>query len=100
MTYDVLNKVSKAELIAWLRQNIFLPPISNDQFLREAKLQKLTDENENLLKKSKQLNQKLQAADIKGNHYEFMQLMIELTKLNDKIQSNSEKINKIIEIKK
>ena len=96
MTYDVLNKVSKAELIAWLRKNIFLPPISDQQFLQEAKLQLLMDENERLLEESKMLNEKLRKSS--DNHYEFMRLMVDLTKLNDKIEANSRKINKVINV--
>lgn len=96
MTYDVLNKVSKAELIAWLRKNIFLPPISDQQFLQEAKLQLLMDENERLLEESKMLNEKLRKSS--DNHYEFMRLMVDLTKLNDKIEANSRKINKVMNV--
>lgn len=100
MTYDVLDKVTKAELIAWLKQNVFLPPISEEQFLKEAKLQRLMDENKKLLEEGKVLNKKLVEADNIGNHYEFMRLMVESTKLNDKIQANSEKINKVMGIGK
>lgn len=100
MTHDVLERVSKAELIAWIRRNIFLPPISDEQFLQEAKLQRLMDENEQLLEESKALNRKLVEADNKGNHYEFMRLMVESSKLNDKIEENSKKINKSMGIGK
>ena len=94
MTYDVLNKVSKAELIAWLRQNIFLPPISDERFLQEAKLQRLMDENARLLEESKVLHQKLVEAS--DDHFKFMTLMVESSKLNDKIEVNAIKINKLI----
>jgi hypothetical protein len=100
VTYDVLDKVSKTELIAWLRRNIFLPPISDEQFLQEVRLQRLMDENKRLLEDNKNLNKKLIEADNSGNHYEFMRLMVESTKLNDKIQANSERINKLIGLRK
>ena len=92
VTYDALEKVSKAELIAWLKRNIFLPPISDEQFLQEAKLQKLMDANEKLLEESKALNKKLR--EVSNNHFEFMKIMVELDKLNDKINKNSTKIER------
>lgn len=96
MTYDVLNKVSKAELIAWLRGNVLLPSISDEQFLQEAKLQKLIDENERLLEENKNLNRQLIDADNNGNHYEFMRLMVESSKVNDKIEVNSKRISQLL----
>lgn len=98
MTYDILEKVSKAELIAWLRRNIFLPPISDEQFLKEAKLQKLMNDNEKMLEESKVLHQKLVEAS--DDHFKFMALMVESSKRNDKIEANAEKINKLIGVGK
>ncbi len=53
MTYDVLEKVGKNELIAWLRKNVFLPRISDEQFLKDIKLARLFAEEEELLKKTR-----------------------------------------------
>ena len=41
MTYEVLEKVSKNDLIQWMRKNIFLPDISNEKFLRDVKVARL-----------------------------------------------------------
>lgn len=92
MTYDVLEKVSKKELIAWMRNNIWLPKISDDQFLKDVKLARLFAEEEELLKKDKELVEKLEATT--GNPIEFMKLMIESDKLNEKLDKLSEEINK------
>lgn len=91
MTYDVLEKASKKELIAWMRKNVFLPSISDEQFLKEVKLARLFAEEEELLKKDKALVEKLQAAT--GNHYEFMRLMVESDKVNQQLDKLSKQIN-------
>lgn len=91
MTYDVLEKVGKKELIAWMRKNVFLPRISDEQFLKDVKLAKLFAEGEELLKKDKELVEKLQAAT--GNHIEFMKLMIESDKLNKQLDKLNKQIN-------
>lgn len=91
MTYDVLEKVGKKELIAWMRKNVFLPRISDEQFLKDIKLAKLFAEEEELLKKDKELVKKLQAAT--DNHIEFMKLMIESDKLNKQLDKLSKQIN-------
>ena len=94
MTYAVLEKVGKKELIAWMRKNVFLPGISDEQFLKDVKLAKLFAEEEELLKKDKELVEKLQEAT--GNHYEFMKLMIESDKLNLKLDKLSKQINECL----
>ena len=38
MTYDVLEKATKKRLIRWLRKNVFLPPISDEDFLCQIAL--------------------------------------------------------------
>lgn len=91
MTYDVLEKVSKKELITWMRKNVFLPRISDEQFLKDVKLARLFAEEEELLKKDKVLVEKLQANT--GNHIEFMKLMIESDKLNQQLDKVSKQIN-------
>ena len=32
MTYDVLNKATQKQLIAWIRENVFLPNIADKEF--------------------------------------------------------------------
>lgn len=91
MTYDVLEKVGKKELIAWMRKNIFLPKKSDEQFLKEVKLIRLFAKEEELLKKDRELCDKLQAAT--GKHIEFMKLMIESDKLNKQLDKLSKEIN-------
>ena len=92
MTYDVLEKVSKKDIITWMRRNVFLPRISDEQFLKDVRLIRLFAEEEELLKKEKELCEKLQAAT--GNHYEFMKLMIESDKLNERLDKLIKEINK------
>ena len=91
MTYDVLEKVSKKELIAWMRKNVFLPRISDEKFLKDIKLARLFAEEEELLEKDKVLVEKLQAAT--GNHIEFIKLMVESDKLNQQLDKLSKQIN-------
>jgi hypothetical protein len=92
MTYDVLEKVGKKELIAWMRKNVFLPRISDEQFLKDVKLIRLFAEEEELLNKDRALIEKLESA--KDNHIEFMKLMIESEKLNQQLDKLSKQINK------
>ena len=94
MTYDVLEKVGKKELIAWMRKEVFLPRISDEQFLMDVKLIRLFAKEEELLKKDKELVEKLQSAT--GNHIEFMKLMIESDKLNKQLDKLSKEINKCL----
>ena len=94
MTYDVLEKVTKAELILWMRRNIMLPPITDEEFLREAKLRKLINDSEELFKKQDILQKKMNEA--MDDHFKFMALMVESNKLNEKIEANAMKINELI----
>lgn len=91
MTYGVLEKVSKKELIAWMRNNVFLPKISDEQFLKDIKLTRLFAEEEKLLKQDKTLVEKLEAVTDKP--FEFMKLMLESDKLNEKLDKVSKQIN-------
>lgn len=92
MTYDVLEKVGKKDLIAWLRKNVFLPRISDEQFLKDVKLAHLFEEEADLLEKDRILIKKLEQA--KDNHVEFMKLLIESDKLNQQLDKVSKQINK------
>lgn len=94
MTYEVLEKVSKKDLIRWIRKNLFLPRISDEQFLKDVELDRLFAEEEELHKKNKALIDKLQTA--KDNPIEFMRLMIESDKLNSQIDKLSKRINKLM----
>lgn len=91
MTYDVLEKVSKKDLIAWMRKNVFLPNISNEQFLKDVKLARLFAEEAELLRKDKELVEKLQA--VADQPFEFMKLMVESEKVNDQLNKLSKQIS-------
>ena len=94
MTYDVLNKVSKKELIAWLRKNVFLPRISDEQFLRDVKLNTLMEKQEKLLEKDMQFCEQLEKA--KGNQFKFMAVLVESQKNYEEIKKTSAEIDKIL----
>lgn len=94
MTYEVLRRVSKKELISWLQKHVFLPNISDEDFLREVKLDTLFAKEQKLLLANKELNKQLeQAAD---NPIKFTELMIESQKLNEQINKVSESINDLL----
>jgi hypothetical protein len=94
MTYDVLEKVSKKDLIQWMRENIFLPDISNEQFLRDVKLARLFAVEKELLEKDKILNKQLEANT--GNTFSFMKILIESQKNDEKIEKVSAEIKKLL----
>lgn len=94
MTYDVLEKVSKKDLIQWMRKNIFLPPISNEEFLRDIEVNRLFAEQDELLKKDKDLNKQLEANT--ENTVAFMAILIESKKNDEKIRKVDAKINKLL----
>ena len=96
MTYDVLEKVSKKELIAWIRKNVFLPNISDERFLKDVKLARLFAEEEELLEKDRVLVEKLQAAT--GNHFEFMKLLVESEKVSQQLDKLSKQIDNCLEL--
>ncbi len=98
MTYDVLNKVSKRDLIQWMKKNIFLPDISDKEFLRDVELESLFAKERELLEADKQLNKKLQK--VCNNQAEFLRLMVEAEKLNEKINQVSERISILLNISK
>lgn len=94
MTYDVLEKVSKKDLIQWMRKNIFLPDISNKEFLRKIELESLFAKEKELLEKEKQLNKRLEANI--GNTVAFMAILIESQKIGEKLNKVSAKISKLL----
>ena len=97
MTYDVLEKVSKKELIQWMRNNVFLPDISNERFLRDVKLDRLFAEEKELLEKEKELNERLEANV--GNTVAFMAVLIESQKNDEKIEKVNTEIQKLLDLK-
>ena len=97
MTYDVLEKVSKKELIQWMRNNVFLPDISNEQFLRDIKLERLFAEEKELLEKEKELNKRLEANT--GNTVTFMTILIESNRNDEKIEKINTEIHKLLGLK-
>ena len=97
MTYDVLGKVSKKELIQWMRDNVFLPDISNEQFLRDIKLERLFEEKKELLEKEKELNKRLEANA--GNTVTFMTILIESNRNDEKIEKINTEIHRLLGLK-
>lgn len=97
MTYDVLEKVSKKDLIQWMRNNVFLPEISNERFLRDVKLDRLFAVEKELLEKDKKLNKQLEANT--GNTTAFMAIVIESQKNDEKIEKVNAEIQKLLGLK-
>ena len=94
ITYDVLNKVSKQELISWMKENVFLPSITDEQFLKDVKLKFLLAKEKDLLEQDRVLNDKLEAN--KKDPYKFMALMVEAQKLQNKMQKVSDEIKPLL----
>ena len=94
ITYDVLNKVSKQELIEWMKENVFLPSITDEQFLKDARLKFLLAKEKDLIEQDKVLNDKLEAN--KKEPYKFMALMVEAQKLQNKMQKVSNEIKPLL----
>ena len=93
MTYDVLNKATKKQLIRWLRKNIFLPPISDEDFLRQIALDSLMEEQAALIDEHRAWNEKAASAK---DQFELMRIMVELSKLSDRMEKNNKKIDKLM----
>lgn len=94
MTYEVLHKVGKKELIEWMKKNVFLPDISDEAFLREIKLEGLFAKEKELLEADKRLNEKLGKAT--KDPVRFMQLMQESQELNEQIEKVNKDIAKLL----
>ena len=95
MTYDVLEKITKKELIAGMRRHVCLPRnISDEEFLRQVKIARLFEEQEALLEKDDEINRELSAAT--NNPYEFMRLMVEGDKINEEIDRIDKQINQLM----
>ena len=97
MTYDVLEKVSKHDLIQWMRNNVFLPNISNERFLRDVKLDRLFEEEKELLEKNKELNKQLEANT--ANTVAFMAILIDSQKNDEKMEKVNAEIQKLLNLK-
>ena len=85
MTYDVLEKVSKKDLVQWMRKNVFLPNISNEKFLRDVKLSRLFVKEKELLEKDKNLNKQL---EVNIGNTTVMAILIESQKNDEKIKKS------------
>lgn len=94
MTYDVLEKVSKKDLIQWMRKNVFLPPISNERFLRDVKVDRLFAVEKELLEKEKELNKQLEANT--ENTFAFMAILVECQKNDEEIKKVNAEIDKLL----
>lgn len=94
MTYDVLEKVGKKDLIRWMRNNVFLPDISDERFLRDIKLDRLFALETELLEKDKELNKQLEAST--GNTVAFMSILVESQKNDEEMEKINEEIRKLL----
>jgi hypothetical protein len=94
MTYDVLEKVSKKDLIQWMRKNIFLPNISNEKFLRDVKVARLFALEKELLEKEQTLNKQLEANT--ENTVAFMAILIECQKNDEQLNRVNAELNKLL----
>ena len=93
MTYDVLEKVSKKDLVQWMRKNVFLPNISNEKFLRDVKLSRLFVKEKELLEKDKNLNKQL---EVNIGNTTVMAILIESQKNDEKIKKVNSEISKLL----
>ena len=93
MTYDVLEKVSKKDLVQWMRKNVFLPNISNEKFLRDVKLSRLFVKEKELLEKDKNLNKQL---EVNIGKTTIMAILIESQKNDEKIKKVNSEISKLL----
>lgn len=94
MNYDVLNKVTKAELIRWLRKNVFLPRISDEEFLRQVALETLLEKEQALLIDDEIINKQLE--ENKNNRIKFMALLVEGQKITDELNEVNAKIDALL----
>ena len=97
MTYDVLEKVSKHDLIQWMRNNVFLPNISNERFLIDVKLNHLFAIEKELLEKGEEFNKQLEANT--RNSVAFMKILVESQKNDEKIEKTNTEIQKLLDLK-
>ena len=93
MTYDVLEKVNKEDLIHWMRKNVVLPNISNEKFLRDVKLSRLFVKEKELLEKDKNLNKQL---EVNIGKTTIMAILIESQKNDEKIKKVNSEISKLL----
>lgn len=96
MTYDILEKATKKQLIAWMRRNVHLPRISDEQFLRDIRLAELMEQQEQLLQRDEQYTKELESA--KDKPREFMRILVESQKHSEKLQKVSDQIDKLMGI--
>ena len=94
MTYEVLEKVSKKDLIRWMRNNVYLPNISDKKFLREIRLERLFAVEKELLEKEKKLNKQLEANT--ENTFAFMAILIESQKNDEEIKKVNIELDKLL----
>lgn len=60
MTYDVLTHINKADLIAWLRDNVTLPNITDEQFQEDIgtyRAKRIAEANERAAQLSARLSE-------------------------------------------
>ena len=94
MDYEVLNKVTKAELIRWMRKNVFLPRISDEEFLRQVRLDTLLEKEQALIADDEALNKQLE--ENINNSIKFSALLVEGQKITDKLNKVNAEINSLL----
>lgn len=94
MTYDILNKVSKPLLIAWLREHVQLPDISDEEFVRQIKLLRLQRKEEHLMALDEDLTARMEAA-MDDDPLGFMVLMAESDDISQALARTAKKISRL-----
>lgn len=94
MTYDILKKASRAELIKFLSQhNVQLPNISDEEFLAQIRILRLKQHEMNLRKMDAAVTKKM--VEAQDQPIEYMRLMIDSDKINKEIAKTNIKINEL-----
>lgn len=92
MTYDILKKASKTEIISWLQEHkVQLPDISDEQFINEVSLLRLKQQEATLLYADADLTARMESVRDQ-NPIEYMGLMISSDKINKNLQKVREKL--------
>lgn len=94
MNYEVLNKVTKAELIRWLRKNVFLPRISDEEFLRQVALETLFEKAQALLFDDEMINKQLE--ENKNDPVKFMELLAAGQTISDEFNKVNAEIDALL----
>lgn len=95
MTYDVLNKATKTQIIEWMREYILLPNISDEEFLRQINIRSLLDEEAKLIAAHADATKRLA---VEENPAKMMEEIEELQKLNKQIERINKRIAAVMDV--